>query len=548
MKPIHNLFAIATIGLLTISSCTQDEITPTPEQGKGTPVNFTMGVNALTRTTTTDLATVFDEGDQVGIFAFSQSDNQANVAYTKSGDVWNGGINIIEGQSYSYYAYYPYNSSVRTASAATFNVIADQSAGFSTSDVLIAQNTTAGTATDVNLAFSHAFAMVQVTVQSANVTLDNATVSLRNVKNSATINLTEADPTITVGETTEDVIMHLESSTSVTNNHTNVYRAIVPAQEVAADAVILTIDNTGSGNWKFAHNAAFSFVQGGILRMTVTVGDEPQTTTQPITIGDMSIDGWTDDSEPIEGEGTENTDPFESLTLPFSSATTPVALGNYSADKITDELVAPGKWFQREAAANQTLGVGTTVTFGDANITVERGDLAAQSEDGTTKAVNGWNNSSFGYRLAGNFSNSTVYHLSFTVNNPGTANAAIGALIRTSDDSNAFAIANNTGIRMGKTIQTNTIDAGATNDINIYIDFSKKSTTANANNNNIAESEAEAAGTEKPNQYFVDANTEDLSSISIYFYNNTNNSELVLSNIKLEATELTASPAAATTE
>ena len=526
MKPIHNLFAIATIGLLTISSCTQDEITPTPEQGKGTPVNFTMGVNALTRTTTEGTQTVFNDGDQVGIFAFSQSDNQANVAYTKSGDAWNGGINIIEGQSYSYYAYYPYNSGVGTASAAAFNVSADQSAGFSTSDVLIAQNTTAGTATDVNLAFSHAFAMVQVTVQSANVTLDNATVSLRNVKNSATINLTEADPTITVGETTGDVIMHLESSTSTTNNHTNVYRAIVPAQEVAADAVILTIDNTGSGNWKFAHNAAFSFVQGGILRMTVTVGDEPQTTTQPITIGDMSIDGWTDDSEPIEGEGTENTDPFESLTLPFSPATTPVAIGNYSVDKITDDLVTPGSWFQREAQQNVDAGVGTEITFGDNNITMTRGTLSSA----------GWNNSSFGYRLAGNFSNSTVYHLSFTVNNPGTANAAVGALIRTTDDSNVFAIANATGERMGKTIQTNTINAGATNDINIYIDFSKKSTTANANNGNIAETA------------WTDAIADDITSISIYFYNNTNNSELILSNIKLEATELTASPAADTTE
>lgn len=531
MKPIHNLFAIATIALFTISSCTQDEITPTPEQGKGTPVNFTMGVNALTRTTTEGTQTVFNDGDQVGIFAFSQSDNQANVAYTKSGDAWNGGINIIEGQSYSYYAYYPYNSGVGTASAAAFNVIADQSAGFSTSDVLIAQNTTAGTATDVNLAFSHAFAMVQVTVQSANVTLDNATVSLRNVKNSATINLTEAEPTITVGEATGDVIMHLESSTNLTNNHTNVYRAIVPAQEVAADAVILTIDNTGSGNWKFAHNAAFSFVKGGILRMTVTVGDEPQTTTQPITIGDMSIDGWTDDSEPIEGEGTENTDPFESLTLPFSPATTPVAIGNYSVDKITDDLVTPGSWFQREAQQNVDAGVGTTVTFGDNEISVERGDLSKEAG-----AVNGWNNSSFGYRLAGNFSNSTVYHLSFTVNNPGTANAAVGALIRTTDDSNVFAIANATGERMGKTIQTNTIDAGATNDINIYIDFSKKSTTANANNGNIAETA------------WTDATADDITSISIYFYNNTNNSELILSNIKLEATELTASPAAATTE
>ena len=47
---------------------------------------------------------------------------------------------------------------------------------------------------------------------------------------------------------------------------------------------------------------------------------------------------------------------------------------------------------------------------------------------------------------------------------------------------------------------------------------------------------------------FIYAIADDITSISIYFYNNTNNSKLVLSNIKLEATELTASPTADTTE
>ena len=82
MKPIHNLFAIATIGLLTISSCTQDEITPTPEQGKGTPVNFTMGVNALTRTTTTDLATEYvavDEDCLVDGQSFATAMNNVDI-------------------------------------------------------------------------------------------------------------------------------------------------------------------------------------------------------------------------------------------------------------------------------------------------------------------------------------------------------------------------------------------------------------------------------------------------------------------------------------
>ena len=341
MKPIHNLFAIATIGLLTISSCTQDEITPASEQGKGTPVNFTMGVNALTRTTTTDLATVFDEGDQVGIFAVGTI-NQNNIAYTKQGENWNGGITVNEGDTYSYYAYYPYSNSVTNATAAALSVATDQTTGYEESDVLTAQATNV-TGTEVTLSYNHAFALVQVTLLS-DESIEGATVRLANVLTQATVNL--QDGTVTPGGTPGYVTMY-PTGTNKT------YRAVVPAQTIAPTAgYAVTIATADGKNYQFTHNANIEYKQGVLRRMTVQIGEYSGGSAITIIEGDEPITNWEEDTEGdvLDGKGEEVVIP------PVNLITLPYAEGINSFSTVTGDggLTATGWYSIRGAAAAST--------------------------------------------------------------------------------------------------------------------------------------------------------------------------------------------------
>lgn len=487
MRPHIKLLSTAVLALLAISSCTQEEITPQNSQEEKTPVNFTMGVNTLTRTTTTGLETVFDAGDQVGIFAAATGDNQNNVAYTRQDDgSWNGGIEIYDNQSYSYYAYYPYSSGV-TSTTSTFSVAADQRTGYNDSDVLTARNTTAGTSTTVALNYDHAFALVEVTVQSANVTYENAVVTLKNVVNSAEINLT--DGKVTPAATTGDVIMQQVSTSSIEGNNTNVYRAVVPAQSVSANNVILTITGTSSGDWQFAHSAAFNFNQGAIRRMTVTVGNEPTTTIQPITIeGDIA--GWGEDQDdPIEGEGTEVVEPVTSLDLSslLSTETVFTVTGTQGSVKLAD---AANYWFIR----------GTTVTTVSYNET-EQAIEAVNS----TGARGAWASDSFGYHCGTGVFNHTYYRLTFQVKSTITGNQVIAIGIRNSDDTKSFRIANlNNGLRNQSAQNITTADTWT--NVEIVVDFTKANTATNLNDQTT----------------FADTEASDLEGITIYFFNNLN--------------------------
>ena len=114
MRISIQILTLAAAALLAASSCTQDEvITPPPERG-GTPVEFTMGVRALSRTVTEGNVTDFAAGDEVGIFATGEEDGNTwtNERYGYDGNTWSGNITVYEGSSYNYCAYYPYNAQV----------------------------------------------------------------------------------------------------------------------------------------------------------------------------------------------------------------------------------------------------------------------------------------------------------------------------------------------------------------------------------------------------------------------------------------------------
>ena len=314
MKLNFKLWAMTAVALFAMNSCTQDEEISNMGGEKGTPVQFTMGVNALTRTVTdeTSNVTTFENGDEVGIFAYNNETPiylNTPYAYDEDAQSWGASaedIEIPEDQTYVYYAYYPYQESVSTVSF-DFTVESDQSAGYNKSDFLYAQNTTVGQgATTVNLAYDHAFSMVQVTLQSQDIDLTNASVTLENVLPTATINLNDHSVNGATGEATSIKMCPLTT--------TNVFRAIIPAQTINAGTKLLSISVDGK-NYQFDHDASIEFKSGQIRRLIVTVGTAP-VSSSPIDI-EENVNGWGTEDEEISGSSEEEIIP---IVQPFGDA------------------------------------------------------------------------------------------------------------------------------------------------------------------------------------------------------------------------------------
>ena len=155
MTTNFRLLAMAAVAMLAMNSCVKEENLNNGDK-KGTPVEFEMGVNSVSRTNTPDdgYATTFVAGDEVGIFVYNGETPVVKNAYYKlSADgKWEAqgeAITAEEDVSYSYYAYYPYNAKATDATSVSLTVAGDQTTGYTGSDALMAksENVAAGTTT-----------------------------------------------------------------------------------------------------------------------------------------------------------------------------------------------------------------------------------------------------------------------------------------------------------------------------------------------------------------------------------------------------------------
>ena len=131
MTTNFRLLAMAAVAMLAMNSCVKEENLGNGDK-KGTPVEFEMGVSSVSRTITPDdgNTTTFAEGDCVGIFVFNGTTPVAtNVQYKLEGEKWvavGDPIYAEAGASYSYYAYYPYNSEATDVKSVNLSVDIDQ--------------------------------------------------------------------------------------------------------------------------------------------------------------------------------------------------------------------------------------------------------------------------------------------------------------------------------------------------------------------------------------------------------------------------------------
>lgn len=422
---------MAAVALLAMSSCnneTDEQVSAT----KGKAVSFQMGL-ATTRTATgTDYVTTFVKGDAVGIFAYERNTDgsegalavtNAKYVLNEAGTSWeaadpNNTAYADTKKAYNYYAYYPYQVGATNPSSVAMTVKSDQStaaaADYNASDALTARNkTVAMNSTNVTLQFTHAFALVQVNLEGTMADKD-ATVTMQNVFPGAALNLQHANGALAAGNangTQGNIKMYsLSEVNQVADADRFLFRAIVPAQSVAANAALLEIQSKGK-TYRFTYNAAVEYVAGKSRVMNVALGETSGEITITIPAADMTVDIW---GTTEKGTGTGSAEEIIPLMPELTAGT---QFNKYY--KVANPSVA-NSWFMLTQSAENEIPQKTIITVTDENGT----PTINYQLDATASA--GWNNSAVGFTT--NQCTKATYKLSFDMmvenTNKDTLNSA----------------------------------------------------------------------------------------------------------------------------
>ena len=355
MKTLNKVF-IAAIAATAMTAC-NNELSEQIASNQGGDVKFTMGIEgtSASRVAMEDgsYQASFESTNAVGIFV-KEVDSYSNLEYTYNGNAWTGAtVNVPADGVYTYYAYYPYAASA-TSTAIAAEVSADQeTGGYLANDYLMANYLTAtpGQA-NVDLQFTHALSLVEVTLSGPNAAED-AVVALSNMTTDATINLETS--TVTPGEKKANVIMD-KLTTSMK------YRAIVPEQTVAQGTALMTIVSKGR-TYKVTYNASeVKFEKGKYISLNVELGSS-SAQDYTVTIKSQGITDWGQGSV-VDGSATVDEVPLIEVIGESLASFTKTADRNAN---IGDT------WFKLINAAGTTAGAtGEIVESGSEEVVWEK--------------------------------------------------------------------------------------------------------------------------------------------------------------------------------
>lgn len=537
MKTLNKVF-IAAIAATAMTAC-NNELSEQFASNQGGDVKFTMGIEgtSASRVAMEDgsYQASFESTNAVGIFV-KEVDSYSNLEYTYNGNAWTGAtVNVPADGVYTYYAYYPYAASA-TSTAIAAEVSADQeTGGYLANDYLMANYLTAtpGQA-NVDLQFTHALSLVEVTLSGTNAAED-AVVALSNMTTDATINLETS--VVTPGTKKANVTMD-KLTTSMK------YRAIVPEQTVAQGTSLMTIVSKGR-TYKVTYNASdVKFEKGKYISLNVELGSS-SAQDYTVTITSQGITDWGQGSV-VDGSATVDEVPLietigENLVSFTGTADRNANIGD--------------TWFKLINAAGTTArATGEIVESGSEEVVWEKAakltytsvwDAAANNNQG--KAVNNsYYVAAVGYLhdAAIYTSDTEVYKLTFKAKSnlvkttvvDGTETpvelsdaAKIVVTCRNAKDGASFALtSSSTSIDGTGTTSTTIIPANKDTweSFTAYIYFGKKHTTVGT------------PGAEK----MLEATAEDLQKIDIRFYTNNPSSAdgekitatIFISDVKLE--------------
>ena len=494
MTRILNKIFITAIAMSAMTACNKDE----HPSDKGY-VNFSMGI-VTTQSSRTSMAddshtAAFTANDAVGIFVKDVA-SYSNIKYTTAdGTTWSGAaIKIPEGTEYTYYAYYPYMENATTS--INYSVSTNQDAeGFIKNDFLY--STATSSESNVSLSYNHALSLVEVELVDFGVT-EGATVEMLDIATDATIDLTAQS--ISTGTNKANITM--DALTTPLK-----YRAIIPAQTIAASTPVFKISAAGK-TYQAQYSGEIKFEQGKYLSLKITLNEngEPE-----ISINiDSNINEWT------EGSGNEGDSTVEEIIVPLI-----LPLGDQLTEVIKNFNLGSDTWVKFIEKVSYNSVATFDIQKDETTLWGKYASLQYTSILGDSLSNNSYFKAALSYYHVSplDMSRTTIYKLSMkiktelsqsaTKDGEPTLNGAskIAITCRNANNSSSFAASTNqnfTATSVGKTPTDN-----QWLDFTIYINFSKKSTTVGT---------VPASGEKS----WVDTTSDDYSKFDLRFYTNNN--------------------------
>lgn len=523
MKALNKIF-IAAIAATAMTAC-NNELGEQFVSNNGGDVKFTMGIEgtSASRVAMEDGAyqASFESTNAVGIFV-KEVDSYSNLEYTYNGNAWTGAtVNVPADGVYTYYAYYPYAASA-TSTAIAAEVSADQeTGGYLANDYLMANLTAGAGQANVDLQFTHALSLVEVTLSGPNAAED-AVVALSNMTTDATINLETS--VVTPGEKKANVTMDKLAASMK-------YRAIVPEQTIAKGTALMTIVSKGR-TYKVSYKASdVKFERGKYISLNVELGSSAAE-DYTVTITSQGITIW-DESTNQPGDASISVAELN-IPLPTDGQVLETITSNWSASTTANQI-GSGKaegWYKRSGSVTDLTVIGYDET--DQALTITR----------KSTSTGAWNSDNIVYHSCTPLEIGQ-YELSFElkgadVGNTDTQNkpiyGTIGFGISTSGDNYLFRIPILASLKdetdpdkmdYGRTLTTK---AATSEFVTVTTKF------------NFGEISTETKSSGLLQENFIEATAENVNKgVNIIFYSNkvtiTNPSILYIRNIKLTKVE-----------
>lgn len=507
MKTLNKVF-IAAIAATAMTSC-NNELGEQFVSNNGGDVKFTMGIEgtSASRVAMEDgsYQASFENENKVGVFV-KEVDSYSNLEYTFDGNAWNGvTIKVPADKVYTYYAYYPYAESATSTAVAT-EVNADQeTGGYLANDYLMANLTAEAGQANVDLQFTHALSLVEVTLSGPNAAED-AVVTLSNMTTDATMNL-EAS-TVTPGEKKANVTMD-KLTTSMK------YRAIVPEQTVTKGTALMTIASKGR-TYKVSYKESdVKFEKGKYISLNVELGSSSSAEDVTVTITSQGITDW-GKGTPVTGDATVDEIP---LILPLGDELTQVIK---TFDLTSDTWV---KFLDSENyndVANFEIGVDESCSW------KKYASLEYTSKYEDANAANSYYKAALSYFHSSplDVSQTKIYKLSMKIKTELSQSATLDGELsengasklvitcRNADNSSSFATSTN------QTFSATTVSKTPGNrnwmDFIIYINLAQKSTAVGT---------VPTEGKDVETKGWKETSASDYAKFDLRFYTNNNASE-----------------------
>lgn len=298
MKKTVFLIALAAFGM-GMNSCSNDNELPGSASRN---ITVATSINTMTRVATDNNGNqIFSEGDQISIYAWT---GDAAVAPAASDRAVDNAINTLASgawvaapqmlwknttDAHYFVGVWPKNeASVANLDAVTYTLDVGNQAK---SDLLVATNKTGLKSQDnpVLLTFNHVMAKLNVNLQFRNQWDGTPTVESVTVKDAASnATVDYLTQTVTASATTGDIILPV-----VKDNET--YSSIVIPQTGIKSIVI----RIGDKDYTYTNPDGIKLESGKITNVSLIVGRDE------ITLGEVSINNWTDGSTIEGGEAQE---------------------------------------------------------------------------------------------------------------------------------------------------------------------------------------------------------------------------------------------------